>query len=312
MASLNLRVARIDSLTPRIRSLVLESADAQPLPDFAPGAHIELHVPGERAMLRAYSLVNLCGAGYYEIAVQLEESSTGGSRWVHSLVEGQTLLAEAPKNLFALAQDASDVLLIAGGIGITPILSMARALKQQNQAFELHYAGREAACMAYLDEVQSLQEATCWISQQTGRMPISQVLAAPAAGRKLYICGPKALIGEVMDTALALGWAAEDLHTELFAGSLETDGETAFEAELKNSGVTLFVPVGKSLLDVMLESGLDPMFDCRRGDCGVCVTQVLEGDAEHRDICLSERDRASGNFCTCVSRARGGRLVLDL
>lgn len=314
MSSLSLRVERIDSLTPRIRRLLLASEGGQALPAFLPGAHIELHVPGERPMQRAYSLVNLPGDNYYEIAVQLEQPGTGGSRWVHGLEEGQAITVEAPKNHFPLSGVAKDALLIAGGIGITPILSMARALKQQGSGFALHYGGRDASGMAYLDEVRAMPEARCWISGEpaSGRMPLAEVLAEPVAGRHLYVCGPKSLIADVLDTARGLGWAEDDLHSELFAGSLEVAGETAFDAELRGTGVTLHVPVGQSLLDVMVAAGLDPMFDCRRGDCGVCVTQVLEGDAEHRDICLSERDRASGSFCTCVSRARGGRLVLDL
>lgn len=314
MSSLSLRVERIDSLTPRIRRLILASDGGQLLPTFLPGAHVELHVPGERPMLRAYSLVNLAGAGFYEIAVQLEDASTGGSRWVHGLVEGQRLQVEAPKNHFPLSEVSDDALLIAGGIGITPILAMARALRQQGRRFALHYAGREASRMAYLEEVQAMPEASCWISSDvnSGRMPLALVLSAPRPGRHLYVCGPKGLIADTLATARELGWPDDHLHSELFAGSLEVAGETAFEAELCSSGVTLQVPAGQNLLDVMIEAGLDPLFDCRRGDCGVCVTQVLEGEAEHRDICLSERDRASGSFCTCVSRARGGRLVLDL
>lgn len=160
---------------------------------------------------------------------------------------------------------------------------MARALRQQGRGFALHYGGRDASGMAYLDEVQAMPEARCWISGEpaSGRMPLSEVLAEPVAGRHLYVCGPKSLIADVLDTARGLGWAEGDLHSELFAGSLEVAGETAFDAELRATGVTLHVPAGQSLLDVMVAAGLDPMFDCRRGDC---VTQVLEGDAEHRDI----------------------------
>ncbi|MFC3608620.1 PDR/VanB family oxidoreductase [Stutzerimonas tarimensis] len=314
MSSLNLRVDRIDSLTPRIRRLLLVSEDGSALPSFAPGAHLELHVPGERPLLRAYSLVNLSGREFYEIAVQLEERGSGGSRWVHGLEPGQRLTAEAPRNHFPLSEVGDHALLIAGGIGITPILGMARALRQAGRNFALHYAGREASRMAYLDEVRAMPEARTWISAvpASGRMPLAAVLAEPVAGRHLYVCGPRGLITEVLDTARRIGWDEDQLHSELFAGSLEIEGETAFEAELRASGVTLQVPAGQNLLEVMIEAGLDPLFDCRRGDCGVCVTQVLEGEAEHRDICLSERDRASGSFCTCVSRARGGRLVLDL
>lgn len=314
MSSLSMRVERIDALTAQIRRLFLVPEAADTLPDFTPGAHIELHVPGERVQRRAYSLVNLPGSGHYEIAVQLEEPGTGGSRWVHALQVGECLQVEAPKNHFPLAIDAEQYLLIAGGIGITPMLGMARALVREGREFSLHYAGRDSTRMAYLEEVQGLSSSQCWISggDASRRLPLADVLGSPQARRHLYVCGPKAMIASVLESARAFGWDESQLHSELFAGSLEGADEGAFEVELRGSGVTLHVPAGKSVLDVMIEADLDPMFDCRRGDCGVCVTQVLEGDAEHRDICLTASERAAGSFCTCVSRASGSRLVLDL
>lgn len=314
MPSLTLRVHQVQALTPRIRRLLLVAEQPQPLPTFTAGAHLELHVPGERAQRRAYSLVNLPEAGHYEIAVQLEDASTGGSRWVHSLKAGDTLTAEVPRNHFPLNAEAEHILLIAGGIGITPMLGMARALHAEGKAFSLHYAGRDAAHMAYLDEARDYPDAHCWISggDPQRRFPAAQVLANPRPGLHLYICGPAAMLSSVLACARELGWAEDHLHFELFSGALEEAGDQAFEVRLHASGVSLQVGAGQTVLDAMLEAGLDPMFDCRRGDCGVCVTQVLEGDADHRDICLSARDRAAGSFCTCVSRASGPLLVLDL
>lgn len=314
MPSLSLRIERIDPLTPHIRRLILVSDAEQPLPAFTPGAHIEVQIPGNKPMWRAYSLVSLPDDHHYEIAVQLEDQSSGGSRWIHGVEAGQPLTVRTPKNHFPLVEDADDFLLIAGGIGITPMLGMARSLAAQQRPFTLHYAGRDEARMAYLEEVQALDCAQCWISggDPTRRLPLSTLLASPVAGRQLYVCGPKPLIASVLQTARDLGWDDSQVHSELFVGTLDNDTDGGFEVELRSSGVTLQVPAGKSVLDVMIEADLDPMFDCRRGDCGVCVTQVLEGDAEHRDICLSERERASGSFCTCVSRASGARLVLDL
>ncbi len=314
MSSLSLRIERIDPLTPHIRRLILVATGPAPLPAFTPGAHLELQIPGTKPLWRAYSLVNLPGQDHYEIAVQLEDPSSGGSRWLHGVERGQELTARAPNNHFALVDDGEDFLLIAGGIGITPMLGMARALAARQQPFSLHYAGRDAARMAYLDEVRCLDNAQCWISSGDPhrRLPLDSVLATPAPGRQLYVCGPKALIAAVLHTARECGWDDGQVHSELFVGSLDGAADDGFEVELRNSGVTLHVPAGKSVLDAMLEADLDPMFDCRRGDCGVCVAQVLEGTAEHRDICLSERERASGSFCTCVSRASGSRLVLDL
>lgn len=314
MPSLSLRIERIDPLTPQIRRLILVANADHPLPGFTPGAHIEVQIPGSKPMWRAYSLVNLPEHPHYEIAVQLEDQSSGGSRWMHEVQVGQQLIIRAPKNHFPLVAQASDYVLIAGGIGITPMLGMARSLAARQQQFTLHYAGRDADRMAYLEEVRALGTARCWISggDPARRLPLASLLDSPTSGRQLYVCGPKSLISDVLQTARALGWDDCQLHSELFIGSLDAKTQADFEVELRASGITLQVPAGKSVLDAMIEADLDPMFDCRRGDCGVCVAQVLEGAADHRDICLSERERADGSFCTCVSRACGARLVLDL
>ncbi|CAH0145811.1 Phthalate dioxygenase reductase [Pseudomonas sp. Bi70] len=314
MSSLSLKVKKVENLTPRIRRLVLTSPDNVPLPSFTPGAHLELHIPGERKQKRAYSIINLSAGDHYEIAVQLEDQSTGGSKWVHSLVEGQKVEIEIPKNHFPLVDKADHYILIAGGIGITPMLSMARSLAESQQDFALHYAGRDASHMAYLEEVQRMSNSQCWISggDPAKRFPAAKVLAPPRANTHLYICGPTELITSVIQIARELGWPEEQVHYELFTGALEEEGDEAFEVELRGSGVTLAVNAGQNLLDVMIAAGIDPMFDCRRGDCGVCVAQIIEGEADHRDICLSDRERTSGSFCTCVSRAKSTKLVLDL
>jgi len=314
MSSLSLRVQQIEPLTPRIRRVLLVSSNAQPLPGFTAGAHLELHVPGSRTQRRAYSLVNLPDGAHYEIAVQLEESSTGGSRWVHSLKVGDELLAEAPRNHFPLCETTEHALLIAGGIGITPMLSMARSLQAAGKSFTLHYAGRDETQMAYLPEARACLDHHCWISggDPQKRLPAAAILAAPRPGLHLYICGPTALLNSVLSCAREQGWAEDHLHYELFSGALEKAGDQGFEVHLRESGVNLQVAAGQSVLDAMLQAGLDPMFDCRRGDCGVCVAQVIDGQPDHRDICLSERERATGSFCTCVSRASSALLVLDL
>ncbi|EGH28922.1 reductase component of dioxygenase system [Pseudomonas syringae pv. japonica str. M301072] len=314
MSSLFLKIEKIEALTPRIRRLLLTDQGGGLLPQFTPGAHLELHIPGERKQKRAYSIVNVSAGKHYEIAVQLDDKSTGGSSGVHTLTEGQIIEVDPPRNHFPLVDNAKHVLLIAGGIGITPMLSMGRALQASRKAFTLHYAGRDAANMAYLEEVQCLANNHCWISggDASNVFPAATVLANPSEGTHLYICGPAEMITAVIQVARELGWPDDHVHYELFAGSLEEDGDQAFEVELRASGMTLAVNAGQTLLDVMIEAGLDPMFDCRRGDCGVCVTQVIEGEADHRDICLSERERSGGAFCTCVSRAKTAKLVLDL
>lgn len=314
MSSLSLMVRQIECLTPRIRKLLLVSPDHSPLPAFSPGAHIEITIAGDRIQHRAYSLVNSGGEDVYEIAVQLEDESTGGSRWLHSLTEGEHVQVKHPENLFSLDEHARHVTLIAGGIGITPILSMARHLDAQLKPYTLHYAGRSQEAMAYLPEVEQLTHKKLWITQgdRSKRFPASQALANPSAGHHLYICGPNKMVSSVLATARELGWPEDHLHYETFAGALEKTGDRAFEVFLSGTGIALTVAADKTVLDAMIEAGLDPLFDCRRGDCGVCVAQIQEGEADHRDICLSERERSAGSFCTCVSRATSNRLVLNI
>lgn len=316
MTTLRMRVAHIDALTPTIRRLLLVTANGASLPSFEAGAHIGLHVPfGERTQRRAYSLVNATDqAAHYEIAVQLEPSSRGGSSWVHQLDTGTELDVAAPRNDFPLDLTAQSYLLIAGGIGITPILSMARALDVAGRTYVLHYAAREASSMAYRDEVTALSGATCWLDGGDPRqgMPLASIIGAPQSRRHLYVCGPPGMIEAALTQAAALGWSDAQVHSELFAVAQSTGADTSFEVELKTSNVTLTVPAGRSILDMMIEAGLSPLFDCRRGDCGVCTTQVIDGEPEHRDICLSVDDRERGDFCPCVSRAKRSRLVLDL
>jgi vanillate O-demethylase ferredoxin subunit len=316
MTTLRMRVARIDALTPAIRRLLLVPADGAPLPAFSAGAHIGLHVPIDgRTQRRAYSLVNAPDhTNHYEIAVQLEAASSGGSRWVHALESGAELEISLPRNDFPLDPSTQDALLIAGGIGITPILAMARALDAAGTAYTLHYAAREAASMAYRDDVLAMPAATCWLDGGDPRngIPLATTIGAPNAGRHLYVCGPRPLIDAVLAQANALGWPAAQVHSELFTADQDNTGDTAFEVVLKTSNLTLNVPAGTTVLDAMIDAGLDPLFDCRRGDCGVCTAQVLDGTPDHRDICLSVQDRERGDFCPCVSRAKSSRLVLDL
>lgn len=318
MNTIELQVAHVDPLTPKVRKLWLTGRNGAQLPGYEPGSHIELHVPGQgrsASLHRAYSLVRPTVVnGAYEIAVQLEEQGTGGSRWVHQLQVGDAVEVTPPRNHFPMHGETARPLLLAAGIGITPILCMALSLRARGLPFDMHYVARDAAHAAYAAEVEALDGATCWFDggDPTRGLPLARVIGAPVAGRHLHVCGPKGFITAALETARGLGWPEEQLHCELFTGTLAGSGDRPFTVELKARGITLQVPVGKTVMDVMEEAGLDPIFDCRRGDCGICVAQIVDGQADHRDHCLSEKDRAGGSFCTCVSRAQSERLVLDL
>ncbi|MCA8052770.1 PDR/VanB family oxidoreductase [Burkholderia arboris] len=319
MSPLRIRVERIDALTPAIRRLHLVAANGGPLPGFAAGAHIGVHVPlSLRSQRRAYSLVNAGGSAgpvdRYEIAVLREPAGSGGSQWMHACTPGEEFDIDPPRNDFPLAADARRHLLVAGGIGITPILAMARELMHAGRPFALHYAARDAGSMAYRDEVAALPDATCWFDngEPSRGMPLAETIGAPESGKHLHVCGPAGLIEATLAAARRLGWRDDTLHCERFAAPVATGGNAPVEVRLAVSGRTLNVPAGTSILDAMIEAGLDPLYDCRRGDCGVCAVRLLDGDPDHRDICLSDDDRARGGFCPCVSRANGAHLVLDL
>jgi ferredoxin-NADP reductase len=314
---LELVVASVTPLTPAIKAFVLRSANGAPLPPFAPGAHLGVQVmqPNGRAGQRAYSLVKPHdGSQGYEIAVLHEPQGAGGSAWMHGLAAGAVLAAHPPRNDFALHAGSAPPLLIAGGIGITPLLCMARSLAAESRPFDFYYATRSEDATAYLDEVRALGGTVVHDGGDPARgLDLRTLLAAPAPGRHLHVCGPRGLVQAVVDTARTLGWPGDHVHFELFAGALEQAGDAAFEVRTLRSGKTLTVPPERSLLDVLIAAGLDPLYDCRQGDCGVCAVDVVEGVPDHRDHNLSAREKASGKtLCTCVSRAKTAHLVLDI
>lgn len=312
--------AYIHSATPlsqTVRALELRPAEGETFPPFTAGAHIKLHTTlGDgRPGLRSYSLINSTDQrGQYEIAVQREPNGSGGSVWVHGLAVGDKLSIEAPENLFPLETRGATQFLIAGGIGITPILSMARELSRAGAEPELHYVCRAPERMVFREEIGALPKATLYFDggDPAKGLPLAQMMQRIAPEAHVYVCGPKPLIEATLAAGRAAGIDEAHLHYEMFDGVLSGAGDAAFEVVLGQSGETVEVPAGMSILDAMIEAGHDPLYDCRRGDCGVCASDLIEGEADHRDICLSAGERASGRICICVSRAKSRRLVIDL
>ncbi|QOF80584.1 PDR/VanB family oxidoreductase [Variovorax sp. 38R] len=243
-----------------------------------------------------------------------EPQGAGGSTWMHALQPGAALTAHAPRNDFALHAGSTPPLLLAGGIGITPLLCMARSLAAEARPFEFVYATRCEEATAYLHEVRALGGTVVHDGGDPARgLDLRALLAAPVPGRHLHVCGPRGMVQAVIDTARALGWPDDHVHFELFAGAIEQAGDAPFEVRTLRSGKTLTVAPHQSLLDVLIAAGLDPLYDCRQGDCGVCVVDVIEGVPDHRDHNLSPREKADGKtLCTCVSRAKTPHLVLDI
>ncbi len=318
---LTLKVTRITQLTPRIKAFGLSPRDGSALPAFTAGAHIDVEVmePGGKLSTRSYSLINPHDqADTYEIAVLRELDGTGGSAYMHDDVwPDQIIKAGNPKNDFPLAEDATAHLLVAGGIGITPILAMLRTLGGRGAPLEMHYCARSPDLMAFENEVRELAGDRARFYFDGGDpsrgLDLARLLATPAPGRHLYVCGPKGMNEAAIEICKARDWPQSQVHFEFFTAAATQQGDTELQVVLERSGRTLTIPADKSILDVLIAEGLDPMYVCTRGECGCCITEVLEGEPEHRDYILTDAEKAAGkHICVCVSRAKTGRLVLDL
>lgn len=319
------RVAEVRVETPLIHRIGLVAPPGVALPALASGAHLQVMVP-DLPERRCYSIVQLTPAEALDtappmhwIAVRREEASRGGSLWMHQLKAGDSVTVGEPRNEFPLhAPQAGEgpVVLIAGGVGITPIASHAAALTAQQRPFALHYSSRSREHLAMVGELSALCGNALHLhadDEADTRLDLAALLDACQPQQHLYVCGPKGMINAAIAAARARGWDDHHVHVELFVEAATQQGDAPFELELRASGLTLQVPVDKTILETMEAAGCDPMFDCRRGECGVCQASVLEGVPDHRDYFLSDSERASGQLIqTCISRAKTARLVLDL
>ena len=323
---LSLRVAEARMLNPLIRLLRLEAADGGALPGFTAGSHLRVlaTLPDGSTDWRHYSLIHFStepGATSapreYVISVRREDDGRGGSRFMHERVQaGDVLEIEPPKNEFALRALDSCAVLIAGGIGITPITSMAAQRMAEGRPVRLHYAGRSRSLMAFVPELQALlgDRLKLHADDEAGApLDVDAVLDGCAPEDQIYVCGPKVMLDTVLAKTQARGWTHERVHFELFTTPVVEAGDRPIEVVLAQSGKTLTVPANQTILDCLIEHGCDPLFDCKRGECGVCSTPVIEGEVDHRDYFLSDAEKASNKVMQiCISRARGARLVLDL
>ncbi|AOB33690.1 hypothetical protein AKI39_12710 [Bordetella sp. H567] len=319
---MHVRVQSCIAVTPRVNVYALAATSGRPLPPYAPGAHIRVRVTATNGMqeLRSYSLIDPYDpAQPYRIAVQREHEGQGGSVYFHDHVKAGTEIdILPPSNHFPLNPQARHSILIAGGIGITPIFCMAKQLQSQAQSYELHYAGRSIPEMALHAEVTT-SLAPCWRiytddeHAQSG-MSCADILSGYQPGHHVYVCGPAGLIQAVRELAQEHGWPESAIHFELFSNPLAKqakDGDIA--VELRQTGITLLVQAGTSILDAVAAAGIDCDYDCKVGECGACLTKVIDGVPLHRDFYLNEKERQKGDaMCTCVSWASSEKLVLDL
>jgi vanillate O-demethylase ferredoxin subunit len=247
--------------------------------------------------------------------VRLEDPSQGGSKFMHALKVGDTVSVTTPRNNFPLEPTSKPVVLLAGGIGVTPVLSMATTLAASERPYRFIYAGRTRDQLAFLGECEALCSGrlTIHTDDASGLFDVKGLMASLSADEPLYLCGPKPMIDTAIQSTKDLGWADGRLRFEIFATAAPVAGDQSFEVVLNNSGKTFRIPPDKTILGVLIEAGEDPMHDCQRGDCGICQVGVIEGTPDHRDYILTDAEKAGGKVMQiCVSRSKSPRLVLDL
>jgi tetrachlorobenzoquinone reductase len=309
---LNVRLTAVRYVARDTHLLELRAAAGSHLPPAEPGAHVGIHLTN--GLVRQYSLATCEGPPRaYEIAVKREASGRGGSRYIHDQLRVGTLLKiESPRNNFPLDENAAHSVLIAGGIGITPIRAMQRRLHALKRSYDLYYACRSREDCAFLEELENLAQIRLHFDAEAGAvLDIGNILAAAPSGSHLYCCGPVPML-TAFEQASA-GWPRSHVHVEYFSPKLAASVEGGYTVRLARSGLELEVTPGRTILQVLLEAGIDVPFSCEQGVCGSCETRVLAGTPDHRDAILSDEERAANKtMLVCCSGSKTSQLVLDL
>ncbi len=317
--TLQVRVARKAVEALDIVTLELVAANGQALPAFSAGSHIDVQLPN--GITRQYSLCNDPQETHrYQIGVLRDAASRGGSAAVHDLVkEGDVLTISAPRNHFGLAHEAKKHLLLAGGIGVTPILCMAERLANTGTDFEMHYATRAPERTAFRQRIAASAFASrVQFHHDNGdaaqKLDLQQLLGRPETGTHLYVCGPKGFMDAVLNTARGAGWPEAQIHYEFFGAEVaKSDSDASFEIKLASSGRIVMVPRDQTVVQALAAAGVDIMMSCEQGVCGTCLTRVLEGVPDHKDSYLTPEEQAANDqFTPCCSRSKTPQLVLDL
>ncbi|MFJ9562816.1 PDR/VanB family oxidoreductase [Streptomyces fuscichromogenes] len=299
-------------LADAVTGITLRPLAGLPVPETAPGSHVRLRLPS--GLERSYSLVNAPGERkHYRIAVQCAEDGRGGSREMAGLRPGDRLWAATPANAFRLHEGEGESVLIAGGIGITPIWSMIQHLEAAGRPWRLFYGARNRDRAAFLDALSNLEAArpgrvTLAFSDEETRLDIPAAVASTAPDGHVYCCGPQYMLTAFRDST---GHMGERAHSEDFEGVGAPEG--GFEVRLARSGKSLVVAEGSSILEAVLEAGVEPAYSCMGGTCGSCETPVLGGVPDHRDMVLTDEEKESGDkMIICCSGCVSGPLILDL
>jgi vanillate O-demethylase ferredoxin subunit len=318
-ASINVRVERKVQEALDICTFELVDTSGKPLPAFSAGSHIDVQLPN--GITRQYSLCNDPQESHrYLIGVLKDPATRGGSRAMHELVnEGATLTISAPRNHFPLAHEAAHSLLLAGGIGITPILCMAERLEIAGASFEMHYATRSRERTAFHERIGRSGFAPKVQfhfddGDEAQKLKLPALLATPKAGTHLYVCGPKGFMDAVLATARTNGWPQEQIHYEYFGAEVKKSlDDGSFEVQLASSGKIVRIPADQTVTEALAKAGVEILTSCEQGVCGTCITRVLEGEPDHRDLYFTPEEQAKNDqFTPCCSRSKSPLLVLDL
>lgn len=293
--------------------LTLAHADGIELPAFSAGAHVDLHLSAE--LVRPYSL---CGdpqdRHHYQLGILKDSRSQGGSLAAHALREGDEVQVSTPRNLFALDTRGNHSLLIGGGIGITPMLAMAAELHAAGRSFSLHYACRSRSGAAFVTQLENApyaERVQLHFSDEQ-RLNLASVLSDVPPNTHVYVCGPTRLMEAVSSLAKNLDYPPDQIHQECFSADVQIQGN-AFEVVAVASGITVQVAENQSIVEALALAGLKVCVSCKQGICGSCLTDVLEGEPDHRDSYLTDEEKADGDqILLCCSRAKGARLIIDL
>jgi ferredoxin-NADP reductase len=311
---LHVVVERVATESTGVVSLTLAAAEGETLPDWHPGAHIDLVLPGD--IVRQYSLCGQPDESSWRVGVLREPVSRGGSSYVHDhLKVGDRILVRGPRNHFPLVEAAS-YLFIAGGIGVTPMLAMLRSVHASGAPWRFLYGGRTRAGMAFVDEILAHgQNAVLWPEDTHGFLPLRAEIEAAGPAAAVYCCGPEPLIAAVEQTCGALG-RPEPLVERFAPKPVGADGpgvDRAFTVVLNRSGDRYDVPIGQTIIEVLEGNGLFVDSSCQEGVCGTCETRIVSGTVDHRDSLLTDDEKAENEFMMiCVSRATSDELVLDM
>jgi tetrachlorobenzoquinone reductase len=311
LRKLEVQVTDVRAEASDIKSFELTFSSPHDRTALAAGAHVDVHLPN--GMVRSYSLVGWTERSY-RIAVALDRQSRGGSKWIHEeLTVGSKLLISEPRNNFELDEDAQETVLIAGGIGVTPIYAMARRLDQLRRPWRLYYFARTAASMAFVPDLQRMHGTVVLHADdvQGGQADLAPLIRSAPASSHFYCCGPLPMLQRF--EALTQELDRDKVHVEYFAPARPPDTNGGVTVTLARSQKVIVVPSGKTILDAILDEGIDALCSCMEGHCGTCETAVLGGVPDHRDVMLTAEQKARNDrMMICVSGSLTPTLTLDL